>query len=190
MTALIVIIALLAVAAAIAYVLLEKRPGYGVYYGLGKLTGSRLDIGPVDWATLTRHATPNDALICPAAHCPHAKPDTEPKVYPVAADQLLARVKQIALAESDTKEVPCGPHRDRTARFVQYTRLMRYPDTIDVEVLPADEGRSTLAVYSRSLVGRKDFGVNHQRNSVHGSDAPETAKKEIAMCFKKSEIVG
>jgi len=37
---------------------------------------------------------------------------------------------------------------------------------------------------------RKDFGVNHQRNSVHGSDAPETAKKEIAMCFKKSEIVG
>jgi nucleoside-diphosphate kinase len=37
---------------------------------------------------------------------------------------------------------------------------------------------------------RKDFGVNHQRNSVHGSDAPETAKKEIALCFKKSEIVG
>ena len=37
---------------------------------------------------------------------------------------------------------------------------------------------------------RKDFGVNHQRNSVHGSDALETAKKEIAFCFKKSEIVG
>lgn len=37
---------------------------------------------------------------------------------------------------------------------------------------------------------RKDFGVNHQRNSVHGSDSPENAKKEIAFCFKKSEIVG
>ena len=37
---------------------------------------------------------------------------------------------------------------------------------------------------------RKDFGVNHQKNSVHGSDSPETAKKEIALCFKKSEIVG
>jgi nucleoside-diphosphate kinase len=37
---------------------------------------------------------------------------------------------------------------------------------------------------------RKDFGINHQKNSVHGSDAPETAKKEIAFCFKKSEIVG
>ena len=37
---------------------------------------------------------------------------------------------------------------------------------------------------------RKDFGVNHQRNSVHGSDSLATAKKEIAFCFKKSEIVG
>jgi nucleoside-diphosphate kinase len=37
---------------------------------------------------------------------------------------------------------------------------------------------------------RKDFGVNHQRNSVHGSDSPENAKKEIRACFKKSEIVG
>jgi len=163
MTALIVIIALLAVAAAIAYVLLEKRPGYGVYYGLGKLTGSRLDIGPVDWATLTRHATPNDALICPAAHCPHAKPDTEPKVYPVAPGDLLARLKAVALADADVIELSREPNCDRTARFVQYTRLMRYPDTIDVEVMASGEGHSTLAIYSRSLVGRKDFGVNRAR---------------------------
>jgi nucleoside diphosphate kinase len=25
---------------------------------------------------------------------------------------------------------------------------------------------------------------------VHGSDGPETAKREIALCFKKAEIVG
>ena len=37
---------------------------------------------------------------------------------------------------------------------------------------------------------RKDFGVNMQRNSVHGSDSAETAKREIALCFKKGEIVG
>jgi nucleoside-diphosphate kinase len=37
---------------------------------------------------------------------------------------------------------------------------------------------------------RKDFAVNLQRNSVHGSDSPETAEREIALCFKKSEIVG
>ena len=157
------VIALLIVAAAAAYALLEKHPVYGVYYGLAKRTGSRLDIGPADWATLNRHDTPNDALVCPAGHCPNAKADEEPKVYPVPPIELLARVRQIALAEPDTGELPCEPQCDRTARFVQYTRLMRYPDTIDVEILPADEGRSTLAVYSRSLVGRKDFGVNHAR---------------------------
>jgi nucleoside-diphosphate kinase len=37
---------------------------------------------------------------------------------------------------------------------------------------------------------RKDFAVNLQRNSVHGSDSAATAMREIALCFKKSEIVG
>ena len=38
---------------------------------------------------------------------------------------------------------------------------MRYPDTIDIEVFAA-EG-ATLAIYSRSLVGSGDFGVNLAR---------------------------
>ncbi|ODA66466.1 Nucleoside diphosphate kinase [Methyloligella halotolerans] len=37
---------------------------------------------------------------------------------------------------------------------------------------------------------RKEFGVNIERNSVHGSDSVENAKKEIDMCFAKKEIVG
>jgi nucleoside-diphosphate kinase len=37
---------------------------------------------------------------------------------------------------------------------------------------------------------RKDFAVSLQRNSVHGSDSAATAKREIALCFKRSEIVG
>ena len=37
---------------------------------------------------------------------------------------------------------------------------------------------------------REDFAVNLQRNSVHGSDSPESAKREIDLLFKKSEIVG
>jgi nucleoside-diphosphate kinase len=37
---------------------------------------------------------------------------------------------------------------------------------------------------------RKDFAVSLQRNSVHGSDSAATAKREIALCFTKGEIVG
>jgi nucleoside-diphosphate kinase len=44
---------------------------------------------------------------------------------------------------------------------------------------PAKAARGTI---------RKDFGQDLQRNSVHGSDSPENAEKEIALFFKKKEI--
>ena len=37
---------------------------------------------------------------------------------------------------------------------------------------------------------RKDFAESIEANSVHGSDSPENAKKEIKLCFKAAEIVG
>jgi nucleoside-diphosphate kinase len=37
---------------------------------------------------------------------------------------------------------------------------------------------------------RKEYARSLGENSVHGSDAPETAKQEIAFFFKDSEIVG
>ena len=37
---------------------------------------------------------------------------------------------------------------------------------------------------------RKDFAQNIEANSVHGSDAPETAATEIAFFFAAIEIVG
>ncbi len=46
---------------------------------------------------------------------------------------------------------------------------------------PADAAPGTI---------RKDFAISLQRNSVHGSDSAATARREIALCFKKSEIVG
>jgi nucleoside-diphosphate kinase len=37
---------------------------------------------------------------------------------------------------------------------------------------------------------RADFAENIERNSVHGSDSPENAAQEIALCFSDGEIVG
>jgi nucleoside-diphosphate kinase len=37
---------------------------------------------------------------------------------------------------------------------------------------------------------RKEFGVTVQENSVHGSDSPETAAREIAFFFSQVEIAG
>jgi nucleoside-diphosphate kinase len=37
---------------------------------------------------------------------------------------------------------------------------------------------------------RRDFGTDIERNAAHGSDAPETAKAEIAYFFGAAEILG
>ena len=140
----------------------ETRPGYGLYYGLAKLTGAPLDIGPVDWATLRRHRTPNDALVAPPGHCPNAKVDHEPRVYAASPEELLACLKAVALAEPRTLEISGAPNL-LAARFLQHSLLMRFPDTIDAQALAVSANYSTLAIYSRSLIGRKDFGVNRAR---------------------------
>lgn len=46
---------------------------------------------------------------------------------------------------------------------------------------PADAAEGTI---------RKEFAESIEANSVHGSDAPETAAEEIAFFFKEDEIVG
>jgi len=152
----------LMVALAIGYVLRERRPGYGIYYGIAKLTGAPLDIGPVDFAKLRRRATPNDALLCPPGICPHAKSDFEAKTYDMPPPALLTRLSAIVMSEPNTGALYCVLCETQ-ARFVQYSRLMRFPDTIDVEVFPVGTDQSTLAIYSRSLVGYSDLGVNRAR---------------------------
>ena len=68
-------------------------------------------------------------------------------------------------------------------------------------VLQVLEGNNAVAKY-REIMGatdpanagpgtiRKDFAQSIEANSVHGSDGPETAGKEIKFCFKAKEIVG
>ena len=68
-------------------------------------------------------------------------------------------------------------------------------------VMQVLEGSNAVAKY-RDIMGatnpanaapgtiRKDFAESIEANSVHGSDSPENAKKEIKLCFKASEIVG
>jgi nucleoside-diphosphate kinase len=68
-------------------------------------------------------------------------------------------------------------------------------------VLQVLEGENAISRY-RDIMGatdparaaegtiRKLFAENIERNSVHGSDSPETAAFEIAFCFRPEEIVG
>ena len=45
----------------------------------------------------------------------------------------------------------------------QRSRIFRFVDTIVIHVLPAGDGGSTFAAYSRSELGYSDMGVNQAR---------------------------
>lgn len=118
------------------------------------------DLGAVDFATLERRRTPNDSLACPADFCPRAKPDLEPPVYSVSAERLRSIAAEALAREPDTALLHSDPNQDR---YLVRTRLLRFPDTVNLSVIDLGEGRSTLALYSRSQIGRSDLGANQRR---------------------------
>jgi len=118
------------------------------------------DLGPVDFATLRNKGLINQYLICPEGYCPAARPAAVSPIFTVSPGELRAAV--IVAAEVDDRVVQVSGEGEEELRFVARSNLMRYPDTVSVRVLPA-EGGSTLAIYSRSQIGRSDFGVNKAR---------------------------
>lgn len=89
-----------------------------------------------------------------------------------------------------------GVHKDRPF-FGELTEYM-ISEPIVVQVL---EGENAIAK-NREVMGatnpadaadgtiRKEFALSIGENSVHGSDAPETAAEEIAFFFSGLELVG
>ena len=56
--------------------------------------------------------------------------------------------------------------------------------------LPAGDGRNRPGQKPMKGTIRKKFAVSKGENSVHGSDSPGSAKREIALNFSDDEIVG
>jgi nucleoside-diphosphate kinase len=80
-----------------------------------------------------------------------------------------------------------------------YPGLVKFMTSSPVVVL-ALQGKDAIAI-SRKMMGktfgsqaepgtiRGDFGVSNSFNLIHGSDAPETAQKELSIWFKPDELV-
>jgi uncharacterized protein (DUF1499 family) len=150
----------LLVAAFVATLALRDRP-FGVERVWSAAFGPP-DLGPIDFTRLVRRSTPNDALVCPPGLCGSAMPDVLSSIYALSPHDLRSRFAAIALEEPGAVQVG-EAGSGRGDRFVVRTPLMRYPDTVDVMVLPIEGGRSTVALYSRSQLGRSDLGTNLQR---------------------------
>lgn len=119
------------------------------------------DLGPVDFKTLERRTTSTDALACPSGFCP-VEADIHPPAYPLDVPSLRKALARALLTERRLTRVDID---DRTPadRYVQRSEGLRFPDTIVVRYLDLPNGRSTVAIYSRSQIGRHDLGANHTR---------------------------
>ncbi len=110
---------------------------------------------PMDMAHIERPATPNTYLAAPAGFTPTPDRITAFKAPP---DTLYAAVKRVAMAQE--RLFLHAEFADiRQIHFVARSAMANYPDLIAAEVTP--EGG--LILWSRSVYGRKDFGVNEAR---------------------------
>jgi nucleoside-diphosphate kinase len=103
--------------------------------------------------------------------------------------------KRIHLSRAQAEEF-YGVHKERP--FFNDLVSFMISGPVVVQVL---EGENAIARY-RDVMGatnpenaeagtiRKDFAESIEANSVHGSDAPETAAEEIPFFFTDAEIVG
>lgn len=141
---------------------------YSVYAAVnGKKQALALVFGPVERAqvefeTLELKPSPNQFLVCPPGLCRQAQAHLEPPSFDLTVEQLCDRWREMVSRQPRVSELSADPVREQY-EYEQLSALVGYPDTITVRFLPAGEGRSTLAIYSRSHYGRSDLGVNEKR---------------------------
>jgi nucleoside-diphosphate kinase len=130
------------------------------------------------------------------------KPDAVAKK---ATGEILKRIEQNGLGIIALKRLQLS-QQDAEGFYAVHKERPFFGDlvkfmTSGAVVVAALEGENAIQTW-RDLLGptnsneapagtiRGDFGTDIERNACHGSDAPETAKVEIAYFFNATEVQG
>lgn len=145
--------------------LLAVGAGGVVAYGRERLLADLFgdpDTGAYDFAAPTRTPVPHDALACPAAACEAARPDLEtlPDPRPPATVFSALRAAAAALPGPD---FVAEDTESLAFRAVVRTPWIRFADTLSARVEARPDGGSAVWIYSRSQIGRGDWGTNRAR---------------------------
>jgi uncharacterized protein (DUF1499 family) len=115
----------------------------------------------IDLRNVRLSRIPNQRLVAPRDYCAFATPHAVAPTYDVRAEVLAKAFDAVAMAQPRTVRKDRSGDR-RRAEYEQRT-LLGFPDAVTVEFIALDGRRSTLALYSRSLYGLGDWGVNRRR---------------------------
>ena len=119
------------------------------------------DVETVDFAALELSNDPNWYLMCPPGLC-GAGAHADSPLFDVPVERLRARWREVAAAEPRV-ELVAGHGDGWQCDYVQRSARFRFPDIVTVRFIAVSATQSTLAIYSRSIYGRSDFGVNRAR---------------------------
>ena len=103
----------------------------------------------------------NQYLVSPNNYC-SARAHMASPTYDLSVEELRERWMTMIASQPRIETRKAGKEAMQY-EYIQRTKIMRFPDIITVRFIPLEQRRSTLAVYSRSRYGRRDFGVNKDR---------------------------
>jgi len=115
---------------------------------------------PGDLSEVRRPTSPNSSLAAPAAFV--LSPDLPTRRYNVAPDRLFATVRDVIIAQPRTTALGVDADRLR-ADYLTRSLVFGFPDIVLAQILRVPDGGSELVLYSYSLKGHYDFGVNRGR---------------------------
>ncbi len=128
---------------------------------LAKLLGEVIAPIQVDFTQFNLPNKPNYYFCCPEGFS-NITPQKLSPIYPVSLDELdsawqemIKRQPHIACLASDLARYKFT--------YQQKTKYLRFPDTINVELLPLSENTSSIAIYSQSRYGYSDLKTNQKR---------------------------
>jgi uncharacterized protein (DUF1499 family) len=113
-----------------------------------------------DVAHIARPASPNTALAAPAGFTP--APDIVTPHYKLDAQALFAAILSVAAGQGRTYQAALYPAQLQ-AHYVARSAVFNFPDRIMLQVVAEGPRESGLILYSGSVYGRSDFGVNRRR---------------------------
>lgn len=116
----------------------------------------------ISFKALKRPPKPNTCLVAPDNYCLAADPDFAAPVLEMTGRGLFSKLNEIIAANRSFGKIDSDPEKLRL-RFVATTGFMRFKDDVDMEVIPLENGKATVAIYSRSRLGYSDLGANQKR---------------------------
>lgn len=118
------------------------------------------DLAPVDPLTVAPPDSPNWALAAPESAATTAERTRLTARYAATPEALLTAFDEAVTAQPRVTRTADAP---LSKTYVQRSLIFRFPDVVTARALDLGDGTASLALYSRSLYGYSDLGVNAER---------------------------